>query len=263
MTCFVSKPSRITLVELSIINTSYQKLPFGSGDDCPIGKRRPRSLRSLGLASLSSMTPVVRCPLSLNRRCLLLSSVSSSRLWHHTRRPHPLHKLSERSPNYRHLPLVYSSLVFLSSCRSGVYPNRPQMVYTRVLNPVIILCLSRANGFPFVVSSSCSTHLHPPQSHIKCVELCYLPLIRRSPFFPTPFFNWTTSTSGVSVPLLFVIITHDTVGEIPSCVSSPLPPPVRVVPPLVISITNAAPHALPIRSQGVHRTIVASPSTPP
>ena len=30
--CFVSKPSRITLVELSIINTSYQKLPFGSGD---------------------------------------------------------------------------------------------------------------------------------------------------------------------------------------------------------------------------------------
>ena len=27
---FVSKPSRITLVELSIINTSYQKLPFGS-----------------------------------------------------------------------------------------------------------------------------------------------------------------------------------------------------------------------------------------
>ena len=27
MTCFVSKPSRITLVELSIINTSYQKLP--------------------------------------------------------------------------------------------------------------------------------------------------------------------------------------------------------------------------------------------
>ena len=29
MTCFVSKPSRITLVELSIINTSYQKLPFG------------------------------------------------------------------------------------------------------------------------------------------------------------------------------------------------------------------------------------------
>ena len=32
MTCFVSKPSRITLVELPIINTSYQKLPFGSGD---------------------------------------------------------------------------------------------------------------------------------------------------------------------------------------------------------------------------------------
>ena len=32
VTCFVSKPSRITLVELSIINTSYQKLPFGSGD---------------------------------------------------------------------------------------------------------------------------------------------------------------------------------------------------------------------------------------
>ena len=31
VTCFVSKPSRITLVELSIINTSYQKLPFGSG----------------------------------------------------------------------------------------------------------------------------------------------------------------------------------------------------------------------------------------
>ena len=30
MTCFVSKPSRITLVELSIINTSYQKLPSGS-----------------------------------------------------------------------------------------------------------------------------------------------------------------------------------------------------------------------------------------
>ena len=29
VTCFVSKPSRITLVELSIINTSYQKLPFG------------------------------------------------------------------------------------------------------------------------------------------------------------------------------------------------------------------------------------------
>ena len=29
MTCFVSKPSRITLVELSIVNTSYQKLPFG------------------------------------------------------------------------------------------------------------------------------------------------------------------------------------------------------------------------------------------
>ena len=28
VTCFVSKPSRITLVELSIINTSYQKLPF-------------------------------------------------------------------------------------------------------------------------------------------------------------------------------------------------------------------------------------------
>ena len=27
VTCFVSKPSRITLVELSIINTSYQKLP--------------------------------------------------------------------------------------------------------------------------------------------------------------------------------------------------------------------------------------------
>ena len=33
VTCFVSKPSRITLVELYIINTSYQKLPFGSGDD--------------------------------------------------------------------------------------------------------------------------------------------------------------------------------------------------------------------------------------
>ena len=32
VTCFVSKPSRITLVVLSIINTSYQKLPFGSGD---------------------------------------------------------------------------------------------------------------------------------------------------------------------------------------------------------------------------------------
>ena len=32
VTCFVSKPSRITLVELSIINTSYRKLPFGSGD---------------------------------------------------------------------------------------------------------------------------------------------------------------------------------------------------------------------------------------
>ena len=30
MTCFVSKPSRNTLVELSIINTSYQKLLFGS-----------------------------------------------------------------------------------------------------------------------------------------------------------------------------------------------------------------------------------------
>ena len=30
VTCFVSKPSRITLVELYIINTSYQKLPFGS-----------------------------------------------------------------------------------------------------------------------------------------------------------------------------------------------------------------------------------------
>ena len=29
VTCFVSKPSRITLVELSIVNTSYQKLPFG------------------------------------------------------------------------------------------------------------------------------------------------------------------------------------------------------------------------------------------
>ena len=33
VTCFVSKPSRITSVEVSIINTSYQKLPFGSGDD--------------------------------------------------------------------------------------------------------------------------------------------------------------------------------------------------------------------------------------
>ena len=32
MTCFVSKPSIITLVELSIISTSYQNLPFGSGD---------------------------------------------------------------------------------------------------------------------------------------------------------------------------------------------------------------------------------------
>ena len=32
VTCFVSKPSGITLVELSIINTSYQELPFGSGD---------------------------------------------------------------------------------------------------------------------------------------------------------------------------------------------------------------------------------------
>ena len=32
VTCFVSKPSRSTLVVLSIINTSYQKLPFGSGD---------------------------------------------------------------------------------------------------------------------------------------------------------------------------------------------------------------------------------------
>ena len=32
MTCFVSKPSRITLVVLSIINTSYRKLHFGSGD---------------------------------------------------------------------------------------------------------------------------------------------------------------------------------------------------------------------------------------
>ena len=32
VTCFVSKPSRIFLVELSIINTSYEKLPFGSGD---------------------------------------------------------------------------------------------------------------------------------------------------------------------------------------------------------------------------------------
>ena len=31
VTYFVSKPSRITLVVLSI-NTSYQKLPFGSGD---------------------------------------------------------------------------------------------------------------------------------------------------------------------------------------------------------------------------------------
>ena len=30
MACFVSKPSRITLVELSTINTSYQKLPFGN-----------------------------------------------------------------------------------------------------------------------------------------------------------------------------------------------------------------------------------------
>ena len=30
VTFFVSKPSRITLVELSIINTSYLKLPFGS-----------------------------------------------------------------------------------------------------------------------------------------------------------------------------------------------------------------------------------------
>ena len=30
VTCFVSKPSRITLVELSIIDSSYQKLPFGS-----------------------------------------------------------------------------------------------------------------------------------------------------------------------------------------------------------------------------------------
>ena len=30
MICFVSQPSRITLVELSLINTSYQKLPFGS-----------------------------------------------------------------------------------------------------------------------------------------------------------------------------------------------------------------------------------------
>ena len=33
VTCFVSKSSGITSVELSIINTSYQKLPFGSGDD--------------------------------------------------------------------------------------------------------------------------------------------------------------------------------------------------------------------------------------
>ena len=33
--CFVSKPSRITLVELSIINTSYQKLPFGSSVNTP------------------------------------------------------------------------------------------------------------------------------------------------------------------------------------------------------------------------------------
>ena len=34
--CFVSKPSRITLVVLSMINTSYQKLPFGSGDKTPV-----------------------------------------------------------------------------------------------------------------------------------------------------------------------------------------------------------------------------------
>ena len=32
VTGFVSKPSRISLVELSIINTSYQKSHFGSGD---------------------------------------------------------------------------------------------------------------------------------------------------------------------------------------------------------------------------------------
>ena len=32
VTCFVSKPSRITLVVLSIIYTSYQKSPFGAGD---------------------------------------------------------------------------------------------------------------------------------------------------------------------------------------------------------------------------------------
>ena len=35
MTCFVSKPSIITLVELYIVNTSYQKLPFGYNFNFP------------------------------------------------------------------------------------------------------------------------------------------------------------------------------------------------------------------------------------
>ena len=49
MTCFVSKPSRITLVELSIINTSYQKLPFGSGDypESCLWKRSHRKAASI------------------------------------------------------------------------------------------------------------------------------------------------------------------------------------------------------------------------
>ena len=40
MTCFVSKPSRITLVELSITNTSYQKLHFGGRRRCGKGAKR-------------------------------------------------------------------------------------------------------------------------------------------------------------------------------------------------------------------------------
>ena len=80
VTCFVSKPSRITLVELSI-NTSYQKLPFGSGDyhtqiSSYVTKHWTKFLNSSDRESIqnTSSTKDENCPFAGYRYKLLCNS---------------------------------------------------------------------------------------------------------------------------------------------------------------------------------------------
>ena len=148
----------------------------------------------------------------------------------------------------------------LSSCRSHVCPNRPRWsIPVSYTPPLFDACPAE----PISRLWSPFLHLHPSQTSRIAIGSVTLPLsVIHLSFLHLSSTGPDYDICLCSSPPFLAAIIHGIVGETPSYASSTLPPPVRVVPPLVISIINAVPSTLPIRSQGVHRTIAASPSTP-